>query len=388
MDLTPSIQLFLSGSRKNKISPALFSFAKILLWISILLTMFNENCLASDGRLHLIHADKSFGKLVNGEKVRYLSGHVQAYQDTIQMFCEEAIFYEEQNRAEFYGNVLIDDSHHRLWANKIFYYSDTRTANCMENVHISGIKDSLYAEKFIYQFRGGNAEAEQKMFLWDKESNARIWGDKGRYYGKLRESHITGNAVFHHNEKNQPDTLIIESNLMSYFGDEPKRAVARRNVKIFKGGVRATCDSATYFVTDEMVTLRINPVAWQAENEMVGNKIDFSLDSLKIDQIFLNEKAQISTLADSLERKFNVLRGKEIQISMAEGVPGRIVARRNAISIYRIEENKIKQGTNSASSDSIIVHFKTGQVDSIAIIGGTEGIFYPANWEGEIKSEY
>ena len=73
---------------------------------------------------------------------------------------------------------------------------------------------------------------------------------------------------------------------------------------------------------------------------------------------------------------------------MADGRPDRVIARRNAISVYQIEEDKIKQGTNSASSDSIIVYFKEGEADSISIIGGTEGIFYPADWKGEIKSEY
>ena len=73
---------------------------------------------------------------------------------------------------------------------------------------------------------------------------------------------------------------------------------------------------------------------------------------------------------------------------MGDGVPEKVIARRNAISVYQIEEEKINQGTNSASSDSIIVYFKTGELDSISIIGGTEGIYYPAEWKGEIKSEY
>jgi len=343
---------------------------------------------AADGRLHLIHADKSFGKMVDGEVVRYLSGNVEAYQDTIQMFCDESIFYETQNRAEFYGNVLIDDSHHRLWANKIIYYSDSRIADCRENVRISGAKDSLYAEKFVYQFKSGDAEAEKNLFLWDKESNARIWGDRGKYNSEWRESHINGHAVFHHQETDQSDTLIITSENMAYFGNEPKRAVALKDVKIFKGGVRAVCDSATFFVSEDLVTLRLNPIAWQGDSEMLGKEIDFTLDSLKIDEIFLHEDAKISTLADTVEKKYNILRGKSIQISMDEGLPQRVVARRNAISIYRIEEDHVKQGTNSASSDSIIVYFQAGQVDSIRIIGGTEGIFYPADWGGEIKSEY
>ena len=58
------------------------------------------------------------------------------------------------------------------------------------------------------------------------------------------------------------------------------------------------------------------------------------------------------------------------------------------ISVYQIEENNINQGTNSASSDSIIAYFSMGEVDSISIVGGSEGTYYPAEWKGDIKSEY
>lgn len=355
---------------------------------TILIFLISSQLLASDGRLYLIHADSSIGKMVDGEKIRYLVGHVEAYQDTLKMFCDHAVFYDDRNIAEFSGNVLIDDSHHKLWADKIIYHTESRTANCMGHVRISGVNDSLYAEKFIYQFRGGNARAEKNLFIWDKQNNARIRGDAGEYIADSQESHIRGNAYFEHHTPNQPDTLIITSKKMAYYGVEPKRAVAEDSVRIFKGGVRASCDSATYFVTDEMVAMRINPVAWQGENEMTGMKIDFALDSLKIDEIYLYEKAQIKSLADTLENIYNILKGKTIQVSMVNGTPERVIARRNAISVYRIEDNKVNQGTNSASSDSIIVYFKTGELDSISIIGGTEGTYYPADWKGEIKSEF
>lgn len=344
--------------------------------------------LASDGRLYLIHADSSLGKLVEGEKVRYLVGNVKARQDTINILCDLLVFYEERDIAEFTGNVLIDDSHHKIWANKIVYETESRTANCTGNVRISGINDSLYAEKFIYQFRSGNAWAEKNLFIWDKQNNARVRGDAGEFNAESNESHIRGNAHFEHHTPNQPDTLIITSRKMAYYGATPNRAVAEDSVRIFKGNVRASCDSAAYFVSDELVTMRINPVAWQGENEMTGMKIDFTLDSLAIDEIFLYDKAQMKSLADSLDNKFNILKGQMIQVSMFEGMPERIIARRNAISIYRIEENEVNQGTNSASSDSIIVYFKTGELDSISIIGGTEGTYYPAEWKGDIESEY
>jgi lipopolysaccharide export system protein LptA len=356
--------------------------------ITILFLLISSQILASDGRLYLIHADSSLGKIVNGEKVRYLVGRVEAYQDTLKMFCDHAVFYEDRNIAEFTGNVLIDDSHHKLWGDKIIYETDSRTANCMGHVRISGINDSLYAEKFVYKFRGGNAWAEKNLFIWDKQNNVRVKGDAGEYIAESQESHIRGRAYFEHHTPNQPDTLIITSKKMAYYGAEPSKAVAEDSVLIFKGDVRASCDSAAYYVSNELVAMRINPVAWQAENEMTGLKIDFTLDSLKIDEIFIYEKAQIKSLADTLENKYNILKGKMIQVSMIDGVPETVIARRNAISIYQIEENKINQGTNSASSDSIIVYFMTGELDSISIIGGTEGTYYPAEWKGDIESEY
>ena len=354
----------------------------------ILVIIFLSTNIASDSRLHLIHADKSFGKLINGERVRFLSGNVEAYQDTLKMYCNEAIFFEDKDKTEFIGNVLIDDSHHKLWADKIIYYTDTRIAHCLGNVRISGENDSLYAEKFIYQFRDSNATAETDVFIWDKQNNARIKGNYGYYLSSSRESHIFGNSYFEHAERGKTDTLFITSKQMDYYGLPPKRAVAIDSVRIFKGDVSASCDSAIYFVNEELVSLYINPLAWQGESKMQGLQIDFTLDSLRINEIFLYDKAQITSLADSIEKKYNVLKGKSIQVTMAEGAPEKVIARRNAISVYQIDDNEVKQGTNSASSDSILIFFKEGIVDSISIIGGTEGTFYPADWKGEIKSDY
>ena len=344
--------------------------------------------LASDSKLHLIHADRSVGRVENGEKIRYLVGSVEAYQDTVHMVCDRAVFYEDRNIVELIGNVLIDDTHHKLWADKIIYYSSDKRAHCSGNVRISGVNDSLFAQVFLYNFSIGDAVGKQDLFIWDKQNQVRIWGDDGTYFSKISESHISGNAVFHRYEPTGVDTLIIHSGYMSYYGSGIRRAVARDSVRIFKGTVRAVCDSATYLIDNQLVYLQINPLAWQGDSEMKSDQILFTMDSLKIKEIFLEEKAQVTTLADSASQKYNVLKGKSIQVSMAGGTPERVIARRNAVSIYEIKDRNIDQGTNSASSDSIIVHFTLGEVDSISIIGGTEGTFYPADWKGEIKSEY
>jgi lipopolysaccharide export system protein LptA len=341
----------------------------------------------AENLFYLVHADKSVGQVIDGEKVRILSGHIEAYQDTLRMFCDEATFYEDRSQIIFVGNVLIYDGHHNLWADRIVYFTDSRYAECYGHVRIGGVNDSLYAEKFNYKFKERNAEGEQDLFIRDKQNDISIWGDKGKYISADRYSMVTGHARFQQTNPGQKDTLLITAKILEYFANEPRRAYALEGVNIYKDRVKATCDSATYLIDQERVKLRMNPFAWQGQNEMSGTTIDLLLDSLKIKQIYINENAHLKSLADSTQQKYNHLRGKSIQIIMDNGQPQRVMARRNATSVYVAIEDSLNQGTNASSSDSILVLFKTGKIDSIAIIGGIEGIFYPADYKGEIKGE-
>jgi hypothetical protein len=140
-------------------------------------------------------------------------------------------------------------------------------------------------------------------------------------------------------------------------------------------------------VKEEKIYLRIKPVAWQEQNEMTGAVINLELDSLEIKDIFIHQKAHLKSLADSVSTKYNHLRGKSIQVSLLDRRPYRITARNNASSVYYLKDEENDQGINSASSDSIIIFFEQGEVDSIAIIGGVEGIFYPSDYKGDIQGE-
>jgi lipopolysaccharide export system protein LptA len=357
---------------------------------SVLLAVFTSFATllsAGENLLYLVHADNSQGRVVEGERVRILTGNIEVYQDTLRMYCDEATFYENRSQAIFVGNVLIDDGHHKLRANRIVYSTDSRMAECTGQVRIGGINDSLYAEKFIYTFKERNAEGEKNLFIHDKQNQVKIWGDAGKYISADRYSKVTGHARFEQVNPDHPDTLLITANILEYFGEEPRRAYAVNEVTIYKDQVKATCDSATYRISEELVQLRINPLAWQGQNEMKGRTIDMLLDSLKVKAIHIEDNAHVKSLADSTQNKYNHLKGKSIQITLENGQPQQIIARKNAISVYVAIEDSLNQGTNSSSSDSILVFFNGGKIDSIAIIGGTEGIFYPPDFKGEIKGE-
>ena len=367
----------------------IFTKTDTLKSILYLFLLFFPSIFASDDLIHLVHADKTSGKIINNERIKIFSGNVEFYQDTLHMYCDEVIIYEKSDRTDFNYNVLLYDGHRNLWADKVIYYTRNKVAYCYGKVRISEKNDSLYTEKLIYRFNSKNAEADRNLYIWDKQNDTHVRGDYGTYYSAARESHITGNCRLEYRNKNKKDTLIVTSRKMDYYGTKPEKAVALDSVYIKQGRLNAVCDTAIYLVNNELVLLRKDPFAWQNDMEMKGVRIDLHLDSLTINEIFIDEQAQLKSLEDSLSEKYNILRGNSIQIFVAEGKPDKIIARKNASSIYYIvDEDSIRQGINSASSDSIQIFFREGKMDSVTILGGVEGIFYPADYKGEIKSEY
>jgi len=354
----------------------------LLLLIGILSTAY-----ASDG-LQLIHADRNIGEKINGQPVRIFRGNVHFRQDTLHMYCDEARFLENKNKIEFLGNVHIYDGTNTLWAQRIDYYPDIKQAVCTGNVRIKGKSDSLFAEYLKYSFDTKKATAQNDVFLYNRDENVRIWGKYGFHNPEKEYSFVKGDArlVRIDSSGSRADTFTVDAQRLEYFAKEDY-AVATDSVLITQNALRSVCDTAIYYNDQEIAWLIHHPYVWYEENRLHGDKIKAQFDSLVIRKLFIYGEACAETIVDSAEGRISKLTAREIQFDIKDKKPKRIVAVDNATSIYYLEEEGKDKGVNYATSDTIMIHFTEGKVDSIQIIGGAEGIFYPAGYKGVKKFE-
>jgi len=334
-------------------------------------------------RLFIEHADENIGKRIDGKQLRILRGNVHIRQDTLNMYCDQAVFNENMSKLIFTGNVLIDNGHRKLTAEKIDYYPDRNWADCYGKVSITSTTDSMFSDVFSYDFEEKNAVAEGNVYMSDQENQVQIWGNIGGYQSNSGYSYVEKNARMIKVDTASQDTFTVIANYLKYQSDSIKKAIALDSVIILQGNLRATCDSAVYFTDEEIVNLYINPYVWFEENELKGNYIQAVFDSLEIKTINVFGNAVASNHSDSLKTKTNVLRGKMINFYIEDKKPQTIVAKINASSVYYMEKDGVDQGNNFATSDTIYIFFKEGELDSIDIIGGSEGIFYPSDYKGE-----
>lgn len=338
---------------------------------------------SKDG-LQLVHADRHIGKEADGEQLRIFDGNVYFEQDTLRMWCDRAVMREQKKRLDFFGHVKITDGLRTIRAKKIEYYWEERQAYCFGRVQIKSESDSLFARYFEYNFKSGKAEAKNDVFLLDRENLAHIWGMEALYLPDKKFSKVTGRAHLMKMDSTGNDTLNIFAHVLQYAKTSDQRiAQAFDSVKIMNGKLKAVCDTAVYFIDEEKAVLKHNPAAWYEDSELRSTLMSVYFDSLKLRKIKLEGAAVAKTLADSTTNEYDILKGKLIYFYIENKKPKRIIAINNASSLYYVTEQTEDQGANFATADTIKIFFNEGKLDSIAILGGAQGTYYPEKFKKE-----
>ena len=333
--------------------------------------------------IHLVHADMTIGKLDAGQRLTIFTGNVHFRQDTLEMYCDSAVYYEKDKYADFNGRVLVIDGLRLLRADKIEYYPSEKTAFCYDNVQVVTALDSIYAESLIYNFNTKNANAAVDFYVFNAKENVKINGEKGAYVNDDRLFSVQNKTRLIQIDSTTHDTLWIYSEKLEYFATDSAKAVVSDSVTIIQNELIATADSATYHINHEAIWLRHNPIAWYGKNKLSGKVLKVELDSMKVKSIFSYEDAKAIELVDSVKKKYNKLDAKTIEFQIMNNKPERIIASGNAVSQYYLKGEEGDQGMNRASADTLLLYFTEGELDSLMIVGGSEGVYYPENYQGE-----
>ncbi|NOX89258.1 MAG: hypothetical protein GXO77_09530 [Calditrichaeota bacterium] len=359
---------------------------RVLIFLFLLFPLSAQT--SSDQGIELIHADRHIGKKVNGEQLRIFEGNVHFRQDTIQMWCEKAVMYEKSDKIDFLGNVIITDNLRTIRAAKIEYFWESRQAYCYDRVRIKSKDDSLFARFLEYNFKSGEVLARGDVYLFNRENLTSIWGKEGIYKPKEKFSQVAGNAHLMKLDTSSLDTMHIYADILQYFNrDSEKVAIALGSVRIAQGNLKAVADTAFYYVDKQIAVLNYNPQAWYEDSEMKSLQMVVHFDSLRLREITLKGKAVAKTVADSTTDEYDILKGKLIRFYIKDKKPERIIAIDNASSLYYVTEESAEKGANYATADTIKIFFTAGKLDSISIIGGARGTYYPEKFKKEIAIE-
>jgi lipopolysaccharide export system protein LptA len=359
-------------------------FLSPVIFLSVIFTS-----LRAQERLELIHADFSRGQ-ISGQKeeVKILEGSVHIRQDTVEIFCDRAFYYRNDNKIILDGHVKLIRGSETLTAKKVTYYEDRKLAIAEQNVRVKRPGQEMHSEYLEYYYETDQAFAKINLLLYDEDSHAYVSAVQGEYIPQENRSKVAENAHFWQVDSSGTDTLHIYARVMEYFFQPERKATARDSVKIIRGDLVAYCDSAIYQLDQERVFLEIEPRAQQKNNQLFGSQMELDLSGMELRQIMVRGDAIALSVEDSSAGKTNRLTGQEIIAFIVAQKIDQLWAYNNARSKYYLKEKEEEQGVNVASADTIRLYFKEGELDNISVKGGSQGIYYPAEYQGNIESEY
>lgn len=338
-------------------------------------------------RLELLHADVSRGYVENGLPLKLLEGHVHARQDTLELFCDRAVYDETNRILHLQGNIRMYRGKDTLIAREARYFEVNTIAIAEGNVQIFRPLQEMKSDYLEYSYSNDQIRARGNLFLHDRENQAYITALQGEYIPEKKFSYVKDQSHFWRIDSTSQDTIHIFSLEMEYVFKTIRKAIARHSVRIYQENLFATCDSAIYELDRDVIYLKSNPVARQENNEMTGQEMQLILKDRKLEKIIVTGKAQAVSVLDSLRGKEDRLEGREIVLYIVDQKLREINAISNARSYYHLKEKKEDRGINVASADTIKAFLKENELDSIVVIGGAQGTYYPEDYKGKIVVE-
>lgn len=349
--------------------------------IMLMLCVVIVDSLPAQSRLELLHADFSRGELRGAQPVRILEGNVHIRQDSVEIHCDKAAYFPLLRKVELTGEVNIIRGTENLTARKVTYYEDRKVAIAEGDVHTWQKGRQLFADYLEHYYETDRVFARGHVRILDPSRRLTVTAARGEFDRQQNRSYVEKGAHLWQVDSTGVDTLHIYARRLSYGFSNDRVAIARDSVKIIYQNLTATCDSAIYFIDEEKAYLRIHPRARQDQNFLSGTEMELLLHNLNVHQI--NVQGQAKALSHPVDnpKEENRLEGKRIIMKIEQRKLKELWAINNASSYYHLQDQNEAQGINEATADTIRVYFKNSELDSISVIGGSQGTYFPADYQ-------
>ena len=375
----------------------------------------------------LNHADSLVGKMINGETVREVIGRVEFTQGEVVVRCDRAIHYPGPNRAELYGNVTVKRDTVTLTAPRGIYDGEKRQAFGFDGVEMWTKRLSItaqegnylvkekvaYFEKDVKVVDSATTITSRELTYYEDEHRSVAVGDV-RVVNSRDNATMFGNYLEHFDDRKYSkmlvapkfvqvdtsssgkiDTLVIISKQMESYDDSVRRFIATDSLQLVRGELAGENREGVYYSNQDIVILHNQPIIWYQDNQVTGDSVRIYLRKRRLDRVWVQGNTFAVSQSDSLavERsehgdRFNQLTSQSMTLYFANDALQHIDAEGTAVSLYFLYEDGKPNGVNKSSGDKIFVYSKDGRTESIKVVGGTEGKFFPENLVNGSVSSY
>ncbi len=237
--------------------------------------------------------------------------------------------------------------------------------------------DSLYYDKKRGIGRGyGNA------IYKDTKNKHMLLADYCYYNDRKGYAFGTKRALVKDYSQSGKDTLFLHADTLTLYTFNQqtdsmyRRIHAYHKARMFRSDVQAVSDSMVYITKDSCLSLFHNPVVWQSNRQLVGERMDVFMKDSTINWAHIIGQAVSIEQMDSVH--YNQCSSKEMKAFFENGKARHVQAEGNVRTIYfPLDKDSTLMALNYMECSLLNMYMKDGQMQKIVASPQVTGTWYP-----------
>ncbi len=329
------------------------------------------------------------------------------------LISEYGQFDTNTKMAVFMDGVSMESPDYTLTSDTLHYNTDSHTAflfspativnedNVINTSHgrfNTDNKSAVLLDRSLIEQNGGESRMTGDSIIYDSDSgqmegfgNVIINNYKDKvdalgeyvYYNRDNDSAvITGKALLI--EYSAGDSMYVHADtfrLMTFYNAAHDSVVERQmrgfhKVRAYRIDMQMVADSMVFTTRDSSLTLYSDPILWNEDSQILGEKIIFYMNDSTIDWAHVIGQALFVQILDTVH--YNQIAGREMKAFFKNSEIDYADVNGNVEAVfYPLDADSAMIGMNTTEGSSLRTYFKMRAVNKIVMFGHSNGVMYP-----------
>ena len=272
---------------------------------------------------------------------------------------------------------VINTSHGR-------FNTETHSAVLLDRsvVEQNGGENRMTGDSINYDKESGKMEGFGDVIINNYKDRVDVHGEYVYYNQENDSAVVTDKALLI--EYSSGDSLYVHADtfrLVTFYNEAKDSVIERQvrgfyKVRAYRTDLQMVADSMVFKSVDSTLTLFYDPILWNEDQQVLGEKIIFYMNDSTIDWAHVIGQALFVQMNDTVH--YNQIAGREMMAYFKNSEIDHADVKGNVqVVFYPLDSDSAMIGMNTTEGPSLTAYFKMRAVDKLIIFGKSNGVMYP-----------
>lgn len=274
---------------------------------------------------------------------------------------------------------IVSDANH-IYSELGFYNTQIGQAELLDRSVLTNEGKCLIGDSLFYDRVKGYGEAFDNVIMTDTVNKNMLTGDYC-YYNELTKyafatkkavvvDYSQGDSLFMHADTLQMYTYYLNTDSMF------RETRAYHKVRMYRADVQGVCDSLVFSSKDSCLTMYYDPILWNNNQQLLGEKIMIYMNDSTIDWAHIQNQALSVEQLDSIS--YNQVTGKEMKAWFQGGEMRKVdVIGSVRLVYYPMESDSTLIGMNVSETSLLNMFLENRKMKKMIMSPKSNGTLYP-----------